>query len=199
MRGPHLESGGQCSAWSWWTPRPSSPPRSECSHAPWMAEEQIEKLNLFVPSTANCSLSYEVYCHACLLDKRTTMAISKTLTYLIGFCNVHTACSWLYMYSCSCGELLVWSSSNKLTNQSFIHSFIHWKKLNQPLRVFCERITWESVMARFSLSSAMFSPIKMLLLLKRMSSSSSMQSRHFFHISAWERGGAGQVKWMRRC
>lgn len=42
--------------------------------------------------------------------------------------------------------------------------------------------TW-SVLARLSLSSAMFSPMKMLGFSNRMFNSSSIQSKHFFHMS----------------
>lgn len=51
--------------------------------------------------------------------------------------------------------------------------------------------TW-SVVVRLSLSSAMFSPMKMFGFSNRMFSSSSIQSRHFFHMSGY-RGASGWI------
>lgn len=51
--------------------------------------------------------------------------------------------------------------------------------------------TW-SALARLSLSSAMFSPMKMLGFSNRTFNSSSIQSRHFFHMSACK-GASGWI------
>lgn len=51
--------------------------------------------------------------------------------------------------------------------------------------------TWSEVV-RVSLSSAMFSPMKMFGFSNRMFSSSSIQSRHFFHMSGY-RGASGWI------